>query len=164
MPTSDRLTQVLHDWAEVFMHRSMRESRRFMAESGLSPSQAHALMRLYHHGHCGVSDLGDELGVTNAAASQLVDRMLQLGLITRREDASDRRIKQVALTSQGEALVRAGIDARRRWMEGLTDNLAPHEREAIIAALVLLTDAARRLEVRETGRPREHSEAHATTD
>jgi DNA-binding MarR family transcriptional regulator len=145
MSNPDRLTQVLQDWTEVFMHRSMRDFRRFMGESGLSPSQIHALMRLYHQGRCGVSDLGEDLGVTSAAASQMVDRMVQLGFFTRHEGTGDRRYKQVALTPQGEALVRAGIEARRRWMELLTTALAPQEQEAIIAALVLLTEAAHRL-------------------
>ncbi len=145
MMTSDRLTQVLHDWAEVFMHRSMRDFRGFMTDSGLSPSQVHALMRVYHQGRCGVSDLGDDLGVTSAAASQLVDRMVQLGFFTRREGINDRRFKQVTLTSQGERLVQTGIEARRRWMEQLTKTLEPDEQQEIIAALVLITEAARRL-------------------
>jgi len=146
MTDTDRLSRVLQDWAEVFMHRSMRDFKRFMDDSGLSPSQTAALMRLYHHGRCGVSDIGEHVGVTNAAASQMVDRMVQLGLFTRQEGSRDRRFKEVTLTSQGEALVRAGIEARRAWLEGLTSNLVPQDQEAIIAALVLLTEAARRLE------------------
>lgn len=152
MTDPDRLTRVLQDWSEVFMHRSMRDFKRFMDDSGLSPSQISALMRLYHQGQCGVSDLGEHVGVTNAAASQMVDRMVQLGLFTRQEGSRDRRFKQVALTPQGEALVLAGIEARRAWMEGLTTTLASQEQEAIIAALVLLTEAARRLETSETRR------------
>jgi DNA-binding MarR family transcriptional regulator len=84
--------------------------------------------------------------VTNAAASQMVERMVQLGFFTRSEDASDRRVKQIALTPQGQALIAAGIDARRRWMEELTDSLTPQEQEGIIAALRILTRAAQKLE------------------
>jgi len=146
MPDSERFTFVLRNWAEVFMQRSMRDFKRFMDDSRLSPTQINALMRLYYSGICGVTDIGEHLGVTNAAASQMVERMVQLGLFTRSENAGDRRAKQIALTPRGRALVEAGVEARRSWLEELTTALTPKEQEAIIEALTLLTDAARNLE------------------
>jgi len=133
------------------MRRSMRDFKRFMDESGLSPSQINTLMRLYYGGKCGVTDIGEHLGVTNAAASQMVDRMVQLGLFTRSEDSDDRRVRQISLTQEGRALVEAGVEARRRWMEELTTALNPTEQESIIAALIILTQAARQLEPQEKG-------------
>src|SRR5574341_152674 len=146
MPSTEQFTRVIHDWSEVFMRRSMRDFKRFMDDSGLSPSQINALMRLHYRGKCGVSDIGEHLGVTNAAASQMVDRMVQLGLFTRSEDSDDRRVRQISLTQEGRALVEAGVEARRRWMEELTTTLTLEEQEAIVAALVILTTAARRLD------------------
>ena len=146
MSSTEQFTQVLRDWAEVFMRRSMHDFKHFIDDSGLSPSQISTLMRLYYGGKCGVSDIGSHLGVTNAAASQMVDRMVQLGLFTRSEDTGDRRVKQVALTTQGRALVEAGVESRRRWMEKLTTTLSPEEQEAISTALMVLTEAARHLE------------------
>jgi predicted transcriptional regulator len=70
------LTEVVREWSEVFMHRSMRDFRKFMEETGLSFSQINILMRLLHGGNTGVSEIGDQLGVTNAAASQAVDRLV----------------------------------------------------------------------------------------
>ena len=43
-------TEVIHEWSEVFMHRSMRDFRKFMEETGLSFSQMNILMRLFHGG------------------------------------------------------------------------------------------------------------------
>ncbi len=146
MTAPQQFTLVLRDWAEIFMHRSMRDFKRFMDEFGLSASQLNTLMRLYHGGKCGVGDIGDQLGVTDAAASQMVDRMVQQGLFIRAEDSSDRRMRKVDLTDKARELVEAGIEARRRWLEDLTATLTPKEQELIIHALVLLTDAARKLE------------------
>jgi len=143
MPTAEQFTLVLHDWSEVFMHRSMRDFKRFMDDSGLYPTQINALMRLYYSGKCGISDIGEHLKVTNAAASQMVERMVQLGLFTRSEDVGDRRVKQIALTPRGRALVEAGVEARCSWMEELTTAFTPKEQESIIEALTLLTHAAR---------------------
>jgi len=135
-------TEVLREWSEVFMHRSMRDFRRFMDETGLSFSQINILMRLFHRLSTSVSEIGEQLGVTNAAASQAVDRLVGLGLIERTEDPDDRRAKRLALTKKGRALIIKGVEARSKWIEGLTDALTPEQQNMIISALTLLTEAA----------------------
>ena len=138
------LTEIIREWSEVFMHHSMREFKRFMDDTSLSFSQINILMRLVHGGSAGVSEIGEKLGVTNAAASQAVDRLVQLGLIERTEDPEDRRAKRLVLTKKGRELIEKGIEARSKWIEGLTDDLIPEQQNMIISALTLLTEAARR--------------------
>ena len=138
------LTEVIREWSEVFMQRSMRDFKRFMDMTGLSFSQINILMRLLHGGSIGVSEIGDQLGVSNAAASQAVDRLVGLGLIERTEDPVDRRAKQLALTQKGRALIEQGIEARSKWIEGIMDVLTPEQQNMIISALTLLTEAAAR--------------------
>ncbi|HEX7540568.1 MAG TPA: MarR family transcriptional regulator [Anaerolineales bacterium] len=140
------LTDVIREWSEVFMQRSMRDFKRFMDETGLSFSQLSVLMRLKHGGKSGVSEIGDQMGVTSAAASQSVDRLVQLGLIERTEDPEDRRAKRLALTQKGSALIDKGIEARGKWIKGLTDALTPEQQNMIISALTLLTEAAHNIE------------------
>jgi DNA-binding MarR family transcriptional regulator len=140
------LTEVIREWSEVFMHRSMRDFKRFMEETGLSFSQINILMRLVHAKSTGVSEVGEQLGVTNAAASQAVDRLVGLGLIERTEDPEDRRAKKLALTPKGRVLIEKGIEARSKWVEGLTDALTPEQQNMIISALTLLTEAALKME------------------
>ena len=147
MSTKEEFTQVLREWSEVFMHHSFRDFKRFMDESGLSVSQINTLMRLYHHGTCEVSDISDQLGITNAASSQLVERLVQQGLLNRTEDPRDRRVRQLEITPQGRVLIEQGIAARQRWMEELTHELSPEEQEEIANALILLSQAARRLDI-----------------
>jgi DNA-binding MarR family transcriptional regulator len=141
-PTKVLLTEGIREWSEVFMHRSMRDFKRFMDATGLSFSQINILMRLFHGGSAGVSEIGGQLGVTNAAASQAVDRLVQLGLIERTEDPEDRRAKRLALTQKGRALIEKGVEVRSQWIEGLTDALTPEQQNMIISALTLLTEAA----------------------
>ena len=152
MEISQQFTQVLHDWVEAFMQRSMHDLVSFSKQSGLSMGQLSTLFRLYHGKVCGVSDIGEQLGVTNAAASQMVDRLVQQGVLERAEDPHDRRVKQITLTPKGQELVQAHIAARQRWMEELTQALTPEELETTTHSLVLLTRAARNLN---EGEPKE---------
>ncbi len=149
--TKRTVREAIRRWAEVFMHRSMAEMRRFMEAHGLSFAQMSVLFHLHRASACRVSDLGARLDVTNAAVSQLVERLVQSGLVERVEDPRDRRVRRLQLTAAGQALVDQAVAARERWLESVLDRLSPEERERIAEALDLLTEAARRGEGDETG-------------
>ncbi len=144
MQSTEELNRVIREWAEVFMHRSGHDFIRFMDATGLSFSQVNVLMRLFHHGSSGVTEIGEQMGVTSAAASQSIDKLVQLGLVERVEDPLDRRAKQLSLAPKGRLLIEQGIAARSRWIEGVTEGLKPEQREGIITYLTLLTEAARK--------------------
>jgi DNA-binding MarR family transcriptional regulator len=145
------LSLVLRTWVEVFMHRSFRDFRRFMEGAGISHSQVGALMQLYCEDACGVSDIGEHLGISVPAASQLVDRLVQQGFLERIEYQADRRYKQVSLTSKGRQLMESGIEYRQKWMEQLTQALTPEEQQVISGALSLLNRAAQQLDTDPSG-------------
>jgi DNA-binding MarR family transcriptional regulator len=142
MSNEIQFNQTLQDWSEVYMRHSFREFKQFMDANCLSPSQVITLFRLSHGGPCGVSEIGTQLGVTNAASSQLIDRLVVLGLIERTEDPSDRRAKQLTITRKGRSVLEQGITARSKWMETLTTQLTPEQRVTVIAALTMLTSCA----------------------
>ncbi len=146
MSTSKQLAEALREWADVFMRRSMHETIRFWKESELSMPQISVMMRLHYHGACGVSEVGAHVGVSNAAASQMVDKLVQLGMLERAEDPHDRRAKQLTLTRKGETLLQKGIEARRRWLEELGSALTTEQQKALVVALPYLTEAMRQRE------------------
>lgn len=146
MPSTEEFSEILHQWVKVFMRRTGQEFKHFMNESGLSFSQVNALMRLHFTGEADISDIGEQLGVSNAAASQLVERLVRMGLLERREDHFDRRIKRLTLTPAGHELAEELVDTRRRWMEKFTNSLTSQQRESIFQALQVMTDAAQKME------------------
>lgn len=146
MSTSDKLDQALREWVKVFMRRSMHEFMRSSKDSGLSMAQQHTLMRLHYHGPVQISEIGGDLDITAAAASQMVDRLVNLGLLERTEDREDRRVKRVSLTKSGLSLVRQGVEARLEWMKDLATTLTSKEQRAILSAIETLTNAALSLE------------------
>jgi DNA-binding MarR family transcriptional regulator len=124
----------------------MRDFTTFMRDSGLSMPQVSALFRLRYQGMCGVSDIADHLDVTSAAASQMVDRLVQQGLLERSTDPNDRRVKRIQLTPLGHRLLDDAVEARVQWLAGLTTVLTPEQQQKIVEALDVLTDAATQLE------------------
>jgi DNA-binding MarR family transcriptional regulator len=146
MQLSKQLPEVIHEWSKVFMHRTMRDNKRFMDEAGLSFPQINVLMGLFHGRNIGVSMIGKQMGVSNPAASQAIDRLVQMGFVERTEDPEDRRAKRLALTKKAQALMEKWIASRSQWVEGLTRALTPAQQEAVASALTLLTEAARKME------------------
>ncbi len=146
MSADEQFSEVLHEWVKVFIRRTGQEFKNFMDDSGLSFTQVNTLMRLHYTGQADISDIGAQMGISNAAASQLVERLVRMGLLERTEDTIDRRIKRLTLTHSGHALAEKLVDTRRRWMERFTNSLTSQQRESIAAALNVLTEAARNIE------------------
>ncbi|HEU0293329.1 MAG TPA: MarR family transcriptional regulator [Anaerolineales bacterium] len=141
-----QFTQAIRAWMDVFMHRSMSGWGRFAKSTGLSMPQFGVLMQLHHRGNCAVGDISERFDITNAAASQLVDKLVQSGLIQREEDPHDRRAKLLNLTDKGRELIQQGIEERYRWVEELAGKLTVEERAQISDALNIMTRAAQELE------------------
>ncbi len=127
------------------MRRSVRGFVVYARESGLSMSQFAALHELSHHGSLGVSEIGDGLGVSNPAASQLLDRLVQQELITRAENPQDRREKQLILTEKGRSVLRESVRNRQAWLEQLAAMLTPEEQAKVAESLEILTEKMKQL-------------------
>jgi DNA-binding MarR family transcriptional regulator len=137
LPTENReqVISALRDWEHVSMSTTMGAFLQFAKEQGMSAPQIGALIHIDHRGACGVTDIGDELGVTSAAASQMLERLVQGGLVERREDPDDRRAKRIVLTERGHRLVRGIGEIRQRQFAALADTMSPRERGLVAAAL-----------------------------
>lgn len=142
-----QFTQSIRAWMDIFMHRSMRGWGRFAKSTGLSMPQFSVLMQLHYRGACGMSKISEGYDITPAAASQLVDKLVQSGLIQRVEDPNDRRAKLLSLATKGEELVQQGIEERYRWVDELAAKLSAEERAQVSDALDIMTRAAREMEL-----------------
>jgi DNA-binding MarR family transcriptional regulator len=146
MISSSQLIQTIRQFMDFAMHHSMRERAHFARATGLSMPQFGILMQLHYRGNCGVSDIGERFDITNAAASQLVEKLVQSRLIQREEDPSDRRARLLNLTDKGRQLIQQGIEERYRWVNQLAEKLTAEERAKVAEALEIMTQAARELE------------------
>ena len=142
MSDTRQLSQSLRQWMDVTSHRSIQDQSRFIKSMGFSMAQFFLLMHVYYKKQCGISDLSDHMETTAAAASQLVDKLVQAGLLERTEDPHDRRARQITLTTKGRQLIEKSIQMRFRWLDSVVQTLSPEERSTVGEALKILTSAA----------------------
>ncbi len=146
MQSKTEVTEIYSKWMHIFMHQSMRSFIQYTKESGLTMSQVGALFRINQGTPCGINDIGDELGVTSAAASQLVDRLVQQDLVMRNEDPHDRRLKQIALTDKGRQVLKGTIRARQLWMEDLVATMSEPEQAEVGRTFNFLIEKSRQMD------------------
>ena len=119
--------------------QSLREEMRQGRGDRLTVPQFRVLAGV-NRGVAANKDLGELLGVSEAAISRMVDHLVQDGLIKKSIHKSDRRQSVLSLTIDGSSLynfIRG--DARQRLMEKL--EVLPNEKlEIVIKGLEILKE------------------------
>ena len=88
------------------------------------------------------SELAQFVGLSPAATGRAVDALTRSGVVSRREDDADRRVKRLALTPAGTAAITRITKARLEGLTRVVSTLDPSQREALAAALApLLPDS-----------------------
>ncbi len=139
-------TQAILDWTAIFMRLSMNDFLRFARGSGLSWAQMAVLIHLHYRGPREVMACGELLQLSPAGASQMIERLVQQGLVQRSETPDDRRVRLVRLTAAGQQVVDESIQAQQGWLEPLLAGLTDEQRAAVGQALGMLTAQATLLE------------------
>lgn len=120
--------------------RGAGESLRLMHESGLTFPQIISLYALRALGPQTVSALAKHVNLTKGAASQLIDRMVTAGIVTR-DEGDDRRVRLIALTPRGRALLERLHGARNREWQAALGQLPPPLQDRLLAVMVDVADA-----------------------
>ena len=120
MTSSDQVRKQAIDcfWETVPPLWSMIRSRiraAATADFGVTVEQFH-ILRYVKRGTQSVSDLADARNISRPAISQAVEVLVQKGLLTRTQDATDRRYVELALTPAGNALLDAVFGRTKAWM------------------------------------------------
>jgi DNA-binding MarR family transcriptional regulator len=104
------------------------------AEADLSLTQLRVLAILRDR-RVGVTTLADYLGLEKSTMSGLVDRAEKRGLLKRAPNATDRRVVEVFLSSQGVKLTERLYAVVERALTPLTGNLNPTDQRRLQALL-----------------------------
>ncbi|HEX5241424.1 MAG TPA: MarR family transcriptional regulator [Candidatus Limnocylindrales bacterium] len=124
--------------------RRIRGRMRSHGRDGITVPQLRVLLYVRRHPGTALSPVADHVGVTKAAASTLVDRLVRAGYLDRTDDPAERRRIQLRLTAAGaERVGLAHLDVRS-WLASELAALPPRQRAHLGPAL----DALVRLDAR----------------
>ena len=130
--------KAMQEWLELSMQISFRSHSMYLKELGFSHSQVSTLHMLYHKEKCAVHDVSRKQGISNPAASQLLDQLVKRNLVERFESSEDRRIKYHKLTSEGIKMIKESFVARSSWYSTLLEDLSGDELDKVKESLDIL--------------------------
>jgi DNA-binding MarR family transcriptional regulator len=139
----DAVKALLQKFIAEIMFDFMKNNISFARQNNLSMSQVRTLFRLHQEGSSGVTEIGERLGITSPAVSQMLERLVQQGILQRTEATEDRRMKVIVLTDKGKELVRKYISLHHKWSSGLAESLTPEEKEKTAEVMQLLLEKAK---------------------
>jgi DNA-binding MarR family transcriptional regulator len=111
------------------------------AEFQLTPPHGHALITLLHGGPTRMGDMASTMACDASYITAVADRLEELGYTERRPAADDRRVKELALTSNGEQ-VAARLNAVFTEPPAELRSLSPADRASLGRISKLLFDGA----------------------
>ncbi len=116
---SDERNQRVEALLDELTSQTPAEAIRFMRRWHAGPlSLIHLhVMTLLQEGAVPMRSLAESIGVSQASATGIVDRMEQRGLVERRREDDDRRVIRVQLAPEGRELL-ASVSAERRHKLG----------------------------------------------
>ncbi len=144
LPTSVE-EQVLDRFQTLLRHAADSHTPAFLDVDVTMP-QAKVLYVVASHPNVPMSAIAAELGVGLPAVSGLVDRLVTLGYLARREDPADRRQQLVSVTAAGAATLDRLRELNTEAMRRLLTGLDADELQALLTSLAALDREVQRLD------------------
>jgi DNA-binding MarR family transcriptional regulator len=125
--------QLLTLWMRVARPRGL-DTYAIFEELDLTLTQV-KLMSALSDDELTVKELAELLGLSLPGASRAVDGLVERGLLHRREDSADRRMKRVSCTADGRRALERLDEARLAGIESFTATLPPAQIKRLSGAL-----------------------------
>lgn len=141
---ADPVPTGVHTWLVLWKATRAVEARAHQSieDAGLCASDFAILETLLHKGPLPVNVVGKKVLLTTGSITTAVDRLAKRGLVARKGDPADRRVRQVELTREGRRLVRPAFARHETDLDEVVSVLTPGERATLVALLRKLGKSA----------------------
>lgn len=123
------------------------------ADAGISMAQLRCLHLIAGAGELRMSRLVAQLGVSISTVSGLIDRLVDHGFVSRRDDPLDRRQVVLSPTPAGIEFLDRMRELSNAQFRGLISHLTPEELRTVHRSIEILSEAADRARVSSTADP-----------
>jgi MarR family transcriptional regulator, lower aerobic nicotinate degradation pathway regulator len=106
----------------------------------LTPVQYASLIAIHTHPGIDATRLSAVIAFDRSTLGNVIERLQSKGLIERKSDSEDKRVKLLTITKQGAALLREIMPAVDRAQARMLQPLKPSDRKTLMALLAQLVD------------------------
>jgi len=130
------LTRDLYTFLTYLLSTSTPDFFRALGEADVTLTQVKLLHRIDESdADLSLKDLAEGLSFSLAGVSRSIDALHQRGLVERREDEKDRRMKRVRITPEGRDLLRSLTEMRLNLLAQFVETIPDPQRRELLDAL-----------------------------
>lgn len=130
------------DRLDSIFTRISRMSRRRMPDDTLTFGQFAVLRMLFNQGPMAMGTIAENLGISLAGATGIIDRLVGQGVVERTRSREDRRVVWVDLSDEGRQRMQRLQQERHQQMKDLLQPLAAGEIETLVGLLERVAEGA----------------------
>lgn len=135
----ERAGYVLEDQVGYLLRRAYQRATALFGEMmtpfGLTPTQFAALTQIHKQGEVSQNQLGRLTAMDPATSQGVIRRLIEQGMVARRDDDQDRRRFQLSLTPAGRQLIEAAMIMGPKVSAATLEPLSARERTIFLALL-----------------------------
>lgn len=137
-----------YDWVGEIANKTIIELQKtaeileeihndFFSGFGISSTKFNLLVILYNSPKEGImlSEIGEQMLVTKANITGLVDRLEKQGYVKRKRDPKDRRKVIAGITNRGRDFIENTIEEYKKWSKDIMTILSDDEKNNLINCL-----------------------------
>ena len=133
---ADRIGEIM----PIIIKEFMKQQKTSFYKVRVTMPQFVILTFLTREGEMRMSDLARSMGVTTAAMTGIVDRLVRDRYVVRSYDPKDRRVIRIKTTLKGDGLVKDTHEERRKMVIDIFGRVSQHDREEYLRILTKIRD------------------------
>lgn len=133
--------QIPHRFMHALMHRSHGPS-----DPALNRTDVRTLVTLEEAGPASMNKLGRRVGMAKGSFTQVIDKLVRMELVSRKESPDDRRVIMVSITGKGKEKKRQLDEALVVYLQKRLEKLTDLEQEALLGALRTIEKISKKLD------------------
>ncbi len=115
---------------------------RLTAQNDITPRQFGVLLTLYQQGTLTLTELATHIRVDRSTLGEMINRMAERSLVSKRSNGNDRRSAEVQLAPAGKSVLLKIVTGAAQLQAALLAPLAPEDRAHFMRCMKLVAEPA----------------------
>jgi len=117
------------------IYRKMKKNFQTIKDNNLTMIQLHGLIFIKENKNCQLTDLAKDFSITLPTANSLVEKLVNLNLVSKTHDKNDQRVIKLSITQRAKNLIKKIMQEKERCFANLINKLNNKEKRQLLVIL-----------------------------
>lgn len=135
MKTKDKDAMMFLGTMHLLMAYMDPQRTKIGSHLNMTPVHHRTLFYIKEHDGCKMADIANDFALTPAAVTRTVNNLIELGLVERYHDESDRRVVRVRVTDDGQETMKRGMEEISNMLGEVFKRMEGDDRAALVKGM-----------------------------